>query len=394
MRYASDVVREFDASLSPEAQALLARAAAFSAEHVAPHARDWEYQRQPPLDTLVRACRAGLAGVEVPAAQGGLGLGFGARVRMVETLARDDAAFAFSLVNHHNVTARLASLPDSPMAAWVPAMMAGELIGCTAMTEPGAGSDFSAIAMQARRVPGGWSLTGEKAWITNAAVANVFLTYAQTEPGSGPKGIAGFVVRVDPADEPGLTAFTRRPAFALHGAHAIGAGGFALDAFFVPDEQVMSAPGTGFKAAMAGVNSARTYVAALCAGMLEESLARAIAYAESRHAFRRPVLDNQGLRWSLTDVATELEAMRLLTYRATRLIEAGQDAQWAAAVAKKFANERAEKGIAACMQAMGAHGLRSELPLARHLATARVLSYTDGSVEMMNERIGHLLRAV
>ncbi len=394
MQHASGVVREFDASLPPAAQALLARAAAFSAEHVAPFARDWEYQRQLPLDALVRACRAGLAGVEVPAAQGGLGLGFGARVRMVETLARHDAAFAFSLVNHHNVTARLATLPDRPMGGWVPAMLAGELIGCTAMTEPEAGSDFSAIATRARRVAGGWSLTGEKAWITNAAVANVFLTYAQTEPGSGPKGIAGFIVRVDPGDEPGLTSFTRRPAFALHGAHAIGAGGFALDEFFVPDDQVMYAPGTGFKSAMAGVNAARTYVAALCAGMLDESLAQALAYGESRHAFRRPLLDNQGLRWSLADVASELEAIRLLTYRATRLIEVGEDAQWAAAVAKKFANERAVAGICACMQAMGAHGLRSELPLARHLATARVLSYTDGSVEMMNERIGHLLRTV
>ncbi|MFT4102821.1 MAG: acyl-CoA dehydrogenase family protein [Burkholderiaceae bacterium] len=125
-----------------------------------------------------------------------------------------------------------------------------------------------------------------------------------------------------------------------------------------------------------------------------ELLARALAYGEVRHAFRRPALDSHGLMWLLIDVAADLEAIRLLAYRATRLIEAGEDAQWAAAVAKKFANERAVAGICACMRAMGANGLRSELPLARHPATARVLSDTDGSVEMMNERIGHLLRAV
>lgn len=382
-----NVTDEFDRTLSVDAQEMLRQASEYAQTQIAPLAKEWEYARQSPVDAIRRACAAGFASVELPRSFGGPALPFTAKMRLAEEFARHDLAFTFALVQQQNVLVRIAEVAPARLAqALVPRMLTGELIGCTAMSEPAAGSDFGAIRTRATKVEGGWELTGEKGWIANAAVADVILTYAQTDPAAGNKGVACFIVR---ADEPG---FRRHPAYELHGGHAIGVGGFSLERHFVSDEAVLYPPGEGFKSAMSGVNRARVYVSAMNAGLLDASLATALCYGEQRQAFGARLLDFQGLRWKLVDVATDLEALRLLTYRAARLIEAGEDAQQAAAMAKKFGNDRALAGVAACMQAMGANGLRADYPLARHLAAAKLLAYTDGSVEMMNERIGHLLR--
>jgi alkylation response protein AidB-like acyl-CoA dehydrogenase len=128
--------------------------------------------------------------------------------------------------------------------------------------------------------------------------------------------------------------------------------------------------------------------------MLQASLETAVRYTRERQTFGRPVIEHQGVRWKLVDAATDLEAARLLTYRAARLIDEGADAVLPAAHAKKFATEMALRRIADCIQAMGANGLRAEYPLARHLACAKIAAYTDGSIEMMNERIGAALPQV
>lgn len=382
-----DLTQEFDASLSPEAREFIGRVREFGRESVGPFAKQWEYDRRVPLETLRQASRQGFAAVELDRAFGGLGLPFSAKMRMAEEFSKHDLAFTFALMQHHNVIVRIAeAAPRHVAQALVPRLLAGEVFGCTAMTEPSAGSDFAAIATRAARVDGGWRLTGSKGWISNAAFADVILTYAHTDPAAGNKGIACFIVRSD------AEGFVRQPAYELHGAHAIGVGGFSLESCFVPDDMVLYPPGEGFKSAMNGVNRARVHVSAMNAGLLDASLTTALRYGAQRKAFGAQLLDFQGLRWSLVDVASELEALRLLTYRGARLIDAGQDAQEAAAIAKKFGNDRTLAGVAACIQAMGANGLLAEHPLTRHMAAAKLLAYTDGTTEMMNERIGHLLR--
>ena len=214
-------------------------------------------------------------------------------------------------------------------------MIAGEVIGCAGLSEPGVGSDFGGLEMSAVRVEGGWKLNGAKAWITNAAVAGLSVAYAQTDKAQGYRGIACFAIE---ADRPG---FQRDKPFELHGGHAIGVGGFRLVDYFAPDEAVLHPPGQAFKAALAGINGARAYVAAMCCGMLQASLETAVRYTRERKTFGQPVLDHQGVRWKLVDAATDLEAARLLTYRAARLIDEGGDAVLPAAYAKKFATEMA-----------------------------------------------------
>jgi alkylation response protein AidB-like acyl-CoA dehydrogenase len=338
-----------------------------------------------PVEALREACGAGLAAIELPKEHGGLGLRFSAKLRMLEELAHFDFAFPFALVNHHNALVRVARSPGSTAQMLVPRMLKGELVGCSAYTEPGHGSDLSGIVTTATKGSDGWTLNGAKRWITNATVANVFITLAQTDPGKRSQGMASFLVEAD------RTGFTREPAIELDGCHAIGAGGFRLDDYVVPDDAVLDPPGEAFRHAIAGINGARTYVAAMCAGMLESAINLAVEYGASRQVFGKSLLELQGLRWSLVDAQTDLAALRLLVYRAARRIDAGEDAETDAARAKKFAGERTLLHLAACVQAMGANGLAAEHPLARHMLAAKIACFTDGTTEIMNERLGKLL---
>ncbi len=372
--------------LDLEERTLLDAAARFRCEHVAPRAAAWERAREVPREALSAAARLGLTGIEVPRALGGQGAGFIAKARIAEELARSCMAFAFSLLNTQNVAERIAR-QGSPVQIerYLAPLLSGELVGGTSLTEPQAGSDFPAITTTARRAAGGWVLDGEKAWLTNAAVADVIIVYAKTDAAAGNDGMAAFLIDTR---RPG---FERRPPYGIMGGHAIGAGGFRLRNFRVEDDALFYPPGQAFKHALAGINGARTYVAAMCCGMVAESLRVALDYATRRHAFGKRLLDHQGLRWSLANVATELEAARLLAYRAAELIARGEDAVLAAAQAKKFAVEMAQRRLGDCMQAMGAEGLRETYPIGRHIACARIAGYIDGSTEMQNERIGALL---
>jgi alkylation response protein AidB-like acyl-CoA dehydrogenase len=378
-----------DEILSAPERAIVARARDFAERQVAPNAARWEWERRYPLETIKAACAEGLNTIELATAHGGQGLSFSCKLRAFEEIAKADFAFAFALINHHNACARFARDGKPAMVArLLPRMIAGDLIGCAGLSEPGVGSDFGGLEMSAVRVEGGWKLNGAKAWITNAAVAGLSVAYAQTDKSKGYRGIACFAIE---AERPG---FQRDQPFELHGGHAIGVGGFRLVDYLAPDEAVLHPPGEAFKAALAGINGARAYVAAMCCGMLQASLETAVRYTQQRQTFGRPVIEHQGVRWKLVDAATDLEAARLLTYRAARLIDEKVDAVLPAAHAKKFATEMAVRRIADCIQAMGANGLRAEYPLARHLAGAKIAAYTDGSIEMMNERIGAGLGSV
>ena len=355
---------------------------------VAPGAPVWERERRVAREAITAAAALGLCRIELPVAHGGLGLPFSAKARVAETLAAADFGFAFSLVNTANVATKLAREATPEVASrWVPELAAGRAIGCVALTEPGAGSDFSAIETTATRVVGGWRLHGEKAWITNASVADVVVLYAQTEPGSGARGIAGFVVDAQRA------GFLRRAQFMLCGQHAIGAGGFALDGYFAHDAEMLQAPGEAFKAALASINGARTYVAAMCCGMLDEALRIVCDYGDTRHSFGAPLADHQGWRWLVAQAATELAACRSIVGDVVMRIDAGGDVRLEAAQAKLFATRTVERQLPRLAQAMGAEGLREAHPFSRHIQGARIASFVDGSSEMLLERIATVIRS-
>ena len=374
--------------LTGSERALLDAARAFRREEIAPHAAAWERERALPREMFRRAAAIGLTGIEVAREKGGQGGGFLVKLLIAEELARACMGTAFALINTQNIAAKIAADgTPAQIGRYLAPLLAGDLIGCTSLTEPHAGSDFPAITTTARRVDGGWIIDGEKAWATNAATADLAMTYVKTDQAEGTAGIAAFLID---AHAPG---FERLAPDALIGGHAIGAGGFRLRRYRASDAVLLLPPGQAFKRALGSINGARTYVAAMCCGMVEEALAVALDYGRTRHAFGKRLLDHQGLRWSLVDVATDLEAARLLTYRAGEIIAGGGNAILPAAYAKKFAVEMAQRRLGDCLQAMGAEGLRETHPIGRHIACARIAGFVDGSTEMQNERIGAALLA-
>jgi alkylation response protein AidB-like acyl-CoA dehydrogenase len=367
------------------ADALLARAAVFAREVVMPGAPLWEAEMRIGREAVEAAAAIGLTGLEVPINWGGLGLGFTVKAQVAEVLGAADFGFTMSLINTHNVAAKLArEAPPDLARRYVPDLLAGRRLGCTALTEPSAGSDFGAIRTLARRTPEGWRLDGEKAWITNAAEADVIVLYAQTEAGSSGRGIACFVV--DGRRE----GFSRQPAFALSGQHAIGTGAFKLDGYIARDDEMLQPPGRAFKSALGSINGARCYIAAMCNGMVGEALRSALVYGAQRHSFGKPLADHQGWRWRLAEASAELAAARLLVAQAAAQVESGADAQLLSAQAKLVCTRLAERQLPVLAQAMGAEGLKREHCFGRHLAGARVASFVDGSSEMLLERIAAL----
>ena len=375
-----------DHELSTEETQLVETAKTFAAEKIAPFAAEWELNRTVPLSPFREAAAVGLTGVLVPKAVGGQGVSHMAAAKVLEELAGACFAFTFSLWVHNNMLNTIArnGTPDQ-IERYVPPMLAGERIGAFCLTEPGAGSDAAAITTLAEKSTGGWRLSGEKAWVTNGVSADVFGVYAQTAHAQGWRGIASFLMA---GDTPGLE---RTPQYTMLGGHALGAAGLALTHCPVPEADMLFGPGDGFKAAMRGINMARTFVGAGCCGMLHASLKTALAYGAKRHAFGKPILSFQGLQWELADVATDLEAARLLTYRAAATLDRGESAVAEAAHAKKFASRVALTGVSQCMQVMGAEGLRTNSPLGRHLAMAKMTQYMDGATEIQNIVISRTL---
>lgn len=375
-------------ALPPHEQSLVDAATRLAREQVAPNAARWERERRIGHEALAAAAAIGLTRLQVPAGHGGLDTSFACKAAVTEALAAADFGFAMSLVNTHNVAALLARKAAPAVAQrYLSDLVAGRRLGCTALTEPGAGSDFAAIATRAVKVDGGWVIDGAKAWITNAAEADVVVLYAQTDPGSGGRGIAGFVV------DGRRDGFVREPAFALGGQHSIGTGAFRLDGYRAADDELLHPPGQAFKAALGSINGARTYIAAMCCGMVAGALQAARAHGRQRQTFGQPLQAHQGWRWRIAEAAAELAAARALVAQAAAAIDAGGDAQLVAAQAKWVATRMAERQIAALAQAMGAEGLREPQPFSRHGVGARVAGFVDGSSEMLLERIAAVLAA-
>jgi alkylation response protein AidB-like acyl-CoA dehydrogenase len=375
------------AVLTKVEEELVERAREFARSVIAPNAAAWEAKHGAlPHEVIGQWCSLGLNAMQVSQARGGSGASFHCRLRVAEAVAAECFASSFALNNIQGAVTRMEreGSPDQ-IARYLNRLMTGEIIGAPSLTEPSAGSDFGAIKTHAQKTSDGWVLEGEKAWITNGAIADQLLLYAQTEPGSGLRGIASFIVDMH------ASGIERLPPETLIGGSAIGAAGVRLHGVRIADTDLFAPAGEAFRRALRGITAARVYVAAMICATVESALRLAIGRSGTRHSFDKRLIAHQGLRWRLADVATELEAARLLVARAANLVQVGGDAQIEAAFAKKFAAEMALRSIAACMQVMGAEGLRATHPLGRHMVAARIAAYVDGTTEIQNERIGAAL---
>lgn len=354
----------------------------FAMDEVAPGAALWERERRMGTEALQTAAQMGLTGLQVPVDLGGLGHPFSVKSSVGETLAGADFGFAMSVLNTQNVAHRLTRDADTRLSeAFLADLLAGRRVGCTALTEPHAGSDFAAITTRAERDGDAWVLTGEKSWIINAAIADLVVVYAQTDPAKGGAGIASFLIDAQRA------GFERRPPFGMSAQNTIGAGGFRLTGYRAEAYEMIRPAGEAFKSALTDINGARIYVAAMCCGMVARALEIAAAYGRERSTFGSALTGHQGWRWRLAEAECDLAAAQLMVKDAAAIIDAEGDARFAAARTKIFATRMAERHLSALAQSMGAEGLREEYPFGRHMIGARVASFTDGSTEMLLERL-------
>ncbi|NNL77082.1 MAG: hypothetical protein HKO68_12175, partial [Desulfobacterales bacterium] len=299
----------YSGPLTPVDEHWVDQAKLFADEHLKPHAEHWEQTKQQPEKTL-RMAISQFAGVRIPKKLGGNGRSAATIARVYEELAKVDIGFTCALAVHNIVTIAASLIENTPLRnRYLDNLMSGEAIGAFLLTEPDMGSDATAIQTLAIEKNDKYIINGTKAWVTNGVNADLLAVFTQTIPGSSAKGIAGFVIK---PDMPGVSA---KPAYNMLGNHAMGVNELEFSNCTVDAELMVFAPGAGFKAAMNGINVARFGVAAMCNGALEGGLNTAVNYAKKRETFGHPIINHQGLQWQLAEVATQLEASRMLTYR-------------------------------------------------------------------------------
>jgi alkylation response protein AidB-like acyl-CoA dehydrogenase len=367
-----------------DAQGFCDRVKGFALGPVAAGAPGWSMGDAPDRQLMREAAGIGLTGVTCPTEFGGQGLGFDALVRACESLAAVDFGFAMSLVNTHNVGLRLCrSAPDAIRDRYLPRILAGEITACTALTEPGAGSDLAAITTCATQTPEGWRITGHKTWIVNGRHAGLAVVFARCpDVAEGADGIGGFLVDLE------RSGVFRHPIESGFQQTSMGTGGFVLED--APAECLLLPPGGAFRSILTEINAARCYVAAMCNAMLEAAITQAARHGAMRLSFGKPLAEHAAWRQPLGAAQTDLAASRALTSQAVALIQADADAQLAAAKAKIAAVEAAQRHIPQMLHAMGAEGLRPEHCFTRHLAAAQIAGFTDGATGILRDRVARL----
>lgn len=351
-------------------------------------AADCEANRRPPREVWEAYGKSGLKGMLVPKDKGGHAIRASVMARMSEVLGRADPIAALTYVPQEYCMGAVARYGHHPWHdEMLKKLMAAEISTGFLLTEPGAGSDAASMVTTATKGADGWTLKGAKAWVTNAPYIDEYFVFAQTEPGSGPRGIAGFLV---PREAPGVEIGA--PYDMLNGHVASIADVTFNDVALAPERMVVP-PGEGLRAALSAIDMARINVAAMCCGSLAVGLETALEYTTGRSAFGQPVAEFQGMQWQLAEVATDLHAARLMTYEAAVRLEADGKAPVEAAHAKKFATRAAMDGLDICMGQMGSNGLKNDTPLPRLFAAAKIAKTLDGSTEIQNVVISRALLA-
>lgn len=363
-----------DFRLTNEQREMKERAASFADERLAPEAAELDLEDRFPAHTFEELARMGLMGLCVPEEYGGAGADFVSYVLMLEEFSRADAGVGATLAVHTSA----GTLPillfgtEAQKAKWVPELARGEKIGCFALTEPGIGSDTSAMEAKAERVEGGYRLSGHKQWITNGRVAGTGIFFARA-----PEGPTAFVV---PMDAEGIS-------FGHHarkmGVISATTDDVLLDDVFVPEEDRLLDEGKGLRVALGTLDPGRVGIAAQAVGIAEGAFRHATKFAAERETFGKPIAEHQSIAFKLADMQTRIRAARLLTYEAAWMKDEGERVTEAGARAKLFASETANEVAHEAVQVLGGRGyMKDESPVERYYRDARVTEIYEGTSEI------------
>ena len=369
------VVRHPDPfALTEEERAIRSTAAQFAQRELAPTVALRDEEERYDRGLFDRMGELGLTGIPYPEEYGGAGLGTFPWVLACEEIAAADMGMAVSLSVH--VLSQLcifSSGTDEQKSRLLPPMTAGTRLGAFALTEPGAGSDASAIALRAERDGDDYLLSGTKVWITNGADADVVVVFATVDRSLGREGITAFVVE---RGTPGFRVGSHERKMGIRDSVSVE---LIFESARVPAANRLGEEGKGLKVALSALGAGRIGIAAACTGLARAALEHAARYATQRSQFGRPIAEQEMVQAMLADAATSVEAARLLTWRAARLRDAGQPINAASSMAKLFASDTAMRVATDAVQIYGGAGYSRDNPVERFMRDAKGAQIYEGT---------------
>ena len=350
----------------------------FAENEIAPHVKEWDQSATFPAEIVRRLGELGLMGIIFPEKYGGGGMGYVEYATAVEELARVDASVALIVAAHTSLCTNHIFLhgTEEQRQKYVPGLASGKKLGCWSLTESEAGSDAGGTRTTAERTESGWALNGIKTFTTNGSYADVCVAMASTNAELGHHGISAFIV------EKGTPGF--RPGHRENklGMCASDTSEVIFEDCKLPPESLLGMEGHGFVDCLVILDGGRISIAALSVGIAQGAFDAALAYSQQRRQFGHPISEFQGIQWKLADMATEIEAARLLTYQAARLKDSGRQVTREASMAKLFASETAVRVSGEALQIHGGYGFLKDYPVEKFYRDARLCTIGEGTSEI------------
>ncbi|MEE8171914.1 MAG: acyl-CoA dehydrogenase family protein [Alphaproteobacteria bacterium] len=361
----------------------------FAAHELAPHAAEWDRNGGFPDDMYRRMGALGLMGMMVPEEYGGAAAGHVAYALAMEEIAAGDVGTASAMsVNNSLVCAGLMGFgSEDQKQRFLKPLAGGDMLGAFCLTEPHTGSDASALRTRAVLDGNSYVMNGTKQFITSGSKADVALVIAVTDPEAGKKGMSCFIV---PTDTPGYTVIKIEQKL---GQRAHDTCQIVFEDMRLTPDLMLGEPGQGYRIALSNLESGRIAIASQALGAARAAYEAALAYAKEREAFGKAIIEHQAVSFRLADMATEIEAARLLTHNAARLRDAGLPCIKEASMAKLFSSEMAERVCSDAIQTFGGYGYLNDFPVERYWRDMRVCQIYEGTSDVQRIVIGRAIAA-
>src|SRR2546429_1510098 len=363
--------------LSADQREIQALARDFGEAEIAPNAGEWDRQHGFPRELLGKLADLGLLGVCIPEEYGGAGADFLSYILVLEELSRADAGIGVTVAVHTSaVTLPILTFgTDEQRSRFVPPLARGEAIGAFALTEPEAGSDAGSLRTAATANGDGWTISGSKQWITNGGFGGTVLLFARTDPDTpGAKGVSAFILDGDQ-----VRVTREEEKLGLNSSSTVD---LVIEGARVPRDRLLHEEGKGFNVAMATLDGGRIGIAVHALGIAQAAYDVAREYALQRRQFGKRIADFQAIQSQLADIATEIDAARLLVYRAAWLKQQGRPHTEEGAKAKLFASGMAGRQTAEAIQVLGGYGYTKEFPAERYYRDAKITEIYEGTSEI------------
>ena len=350
----------------------------FAESEIAPHVMEWDEASQFPLATIKELGKLGLLGTIFPSEYGGAGMGYIEYVTAIEELSRVDGSVGIIVAAHTSLCSNHIFLAgnDEQKKKYIPKLATGEFIGAWGLTEPSSGSDAGSARMTATKSKGGWVLNGTKTFITNGHYADVIVVLAVTDKTAHTHGLSAFVLE---KDTKGFRAGKKENKLGLR---ASDTSELIFEDCFLPSECLLGKEGAGFIDAMRVLDGGRISIAALSLGMAEGAYESALKYSKERKQFGKAISEFQAIQWKLADMATEIEAAKLLTFRAAAMKDAGMKTTLESSMAKLYASEVAVKCANEGVQIHGGYGFIKDYPAEKFYRDVKLCTIGEGTSEI------------